>query len=78
MRIYYPNAMTDDLEHLTTTEGFLTVGDASYQFGIWREDYGFILNKMWVQEFDDGIWVRDIRVRDLDDEIDNEDEEGEE
>lgn len=76
MRIYYPNAMTDDLERLTTTAGFLTVRDASCQFGIWREDYGFVLDKMWIQEFDDGIWVRDIGVRDVDDEI--EDEEGEE
>lgn len=76
MKLYWASAMTDDLVHLTTYEGCLTAKEACEQFRIWREEYGYRLTKMWVQEFDDGIWVRDIGVRDLDDEI--EDEEGEE
>lgn len=51
MRLYWANAKTADMELLSTSDGFLHLGDAIRQFDIWR-DYGYKLTERWVSIYD--------------------------
>jgi len=51
MRLYWANAKTADLELLSTSDGFLKLGDAIRQFDIWR-DYGYKLTERWVSIYE--------------------------
>lgn len=53
MKIYWANAKTADLELLSTSDGFLHLGDAIRQFDIWR-DYGYKLTERWVSIYESG------------------------
>lgn len=51
MRLFWANAKTADLELLSTSDGFLKLGDAIRQFDIWR-DYGYKLTERWVSIYE--------------------------
>lgn len=53
MRLFWANAKTADLELLSTSDGFLRLGDAIRQFDIWR-DYGYKLTERWVSIYESG------------------------
>lgn len=53
-RMFYPNAITEDGQRLSTYDGFLKLSDATNQFSIWEDHYGYKLKEVWISDYENG------------------------
>lgn len=69
MKQYWPNATRitafGDTELISTYDAADTLQTAAKQFGIWRDSYKYKLTNCWIDVFEDGRKVEQIKEEDL-------------